>query len=377
MRILYINDSLAIWGGLERILVEKMNFLADNYNYDVHIVTADQGDHPIPFLLSPKVSYHDLAIQFHQEYKYHGLKRLYIKGKLRRLYIVRLKEYIEEIKPDVISCVRLYLLGSVLKVKGKIPLIIESHTSCNSYKYEVEGTLKRLREKYYLLQTRKANKIVALTEGDASDWKQYNKNVVVIPNVVHLNDTGRFSDCSSKSAIYIGRFSKQKDIDSLFKIWSLVHRQEPEWQLHIFGGYGDQYEKFMYIVKQLESYNIVVHEPIAQIFDEYLKSSMLLLTSLYEPFGLVLPEAMSCGLPVVAFDCPYGPANIITDGKDGYLIKNRNINDFVEKICKLMNSTTLRKDLGSKGIISSQRFRADKVMPMWKLLFTELTNNIL
>ena len=157
----------------------------------------------------------------------------------------------------------------------------------------------------------------------------------------------------------------------------MVHQQEPEWQLHIFGGYGDQYEEFMHVVKHLESYNIVVHEPTAQIFNEYLKCSMLLLTSLYEPFGLVLPEAMSCGLPVVAFDCPYGPANIITDGKDGYLIKNRNINDYAEKICKLMNSTTLRKDLGSKGIISSQRFRADVVMPMWKLLFAELTNNIL
>lgn len=66
-----------------------------------------------------------------------------------------------------------------------------------------------------------------------------------------------------------------------------------------------------------------VDKDTTNIFDKYRESSILVLTSLYELFGLVLPEAMSCGLPVVAFDCPYGPANIITDGEDGYIIKNR------------------------------------------------------
>ena len=96
------------------------------------------------------------------------------------------------------------------------------------------------------------------------------------------------------------------------------------------------------------------------------------MTSVYEPFGLVLPEAMSCGLPVVAFDCPYGPADIITDGQDGFLIKNRNINAFAEKVCLLIEDHELRKTMGQAGVLSAQRYDASRVMPMWKELFEHL-----
>ena len=112
--------------------------------------------------------------------------------------------------------------------------------------------------------------------------------------------------------------------------------------------------------------SIVLHEPTSAIFDEYLKSSVLLMTSYYEPFGLVLPEAMSCGLPVVAFDCPYGPASIITDGVDGFLIPNRDIQAYAEKLCLLMDDDELRRTMGQAGIISSRRYDLSDIMPLWK-----------
>ena len=121
--------------------------------------------------------------------------------------------------------------------------------------------------------------------------------------------------------------------------------------------------------------NIVVHEPTSTIFEEYLNGSMLLLTSRYEPFGLVLPEAMSCGLPVVAFDCPYGPVDIISDGIDGFLIKDRSIEEFANKICMLMESEDLRRKLGNAGVLSSQRYQASRIMPLWKNLFEQLCKN--
>ena len=97
-----------------------------------------------------------------------------------------------------------------------------------------------------------------------------------------------------------------------------------------------------------------------------------MLTSRFEPFGLVLPEAMSCGLPVVAYDCPYGPADIITDGKDGFLIKNRNVDEFAEKVCALIENRELRKVMGQAGILSSQRYDASFIMPKWKDFFEQL-----
>ena len=119
--------------------------------------------------------------------------------------------------------------------------------------------------------------------------------------------------------------------------------------------------------------NVIVHEPNNDIFKYYLESSIFLLTSRFEPFGLVIPEAMSCGLPVVAFDCPYGPADIITDGQDGFLIKNRDIHAFAEKVCLLIENPELRKMMGQVGVQSSKRYDASLIMPFWKTFFEQLT----
>ena len=99
---------------------------------------------------------------------------------------------------------------------------------------------------------------------------------------------------------------------------------------------------------------------------------MLLLTSRYEPFGMVLPEAMSCGLPVIAFDCPYGPADIITDDMDGFLVKDWDIMSFADKVCLLMENQDLRQQMGQAAIRSSQRYRSDRIMSVWQELFESL-----
>jgi glycosyltransferase involved in cell wall biosynthesis len=96
---------------------------------------------------------------------------------------------------------------------------------------------------------------------------------------------------------------------------------------------------------------------------------MLLLTSVYEPFGLVLPEAMSCGLPVVSFDCPFGPSDIITDGEDGFLIANRSVSDFADKVCLLIEQPDRRRAMGKAGIASAQRYHASRIMPQWQAFF--------
>lgn len=83
---------------------------------------------------------------------------------------------------------------------------------------------------------------------------------------------------------------------------------------------------------------------------------------------------MSCGLPVVVFDCPFGPAEQIDNGENGFLIKNRDIRTFADKICQLIENHDLRKQMGKAAVRSVQRYSADKIMPQWKQLFESLTN---
>ena len=118
---------------------------------------------------------------------------------------------------------------------------------------------------------------------------------------------------------------------------------------------------------------VVIHDATPDIFSKYQESSILLLTSRYEPFGLVLPEAMSCGLPVVAFDCPYGPSDIITDGVDGFLVKGRDVHVFAQKVSALIESQQMRVQMGREGIHSARRYEAERIIPMWVTLFRQLS----
>lgn len=371
MKILYTFRSLAVWGGIERVLVEKMNNLVSMYGYDVYMLTTGQGAHPVPYRLEDKVYLEDIGIQFHLQYRYRGLRRLWEGWKRTRLFEKRFSEKINKIRPDVIVCTTADPVYSIVKVKGDIPLIVESHSICSRTFGE-----KGIRQKYiaFLLEKglKKVACLVSLTGGDAEEWRRKHSYVEVIPNIVHLN-TGPFAPLESKRIIWVGRFDNQKRPMEIISIWKLVYPQFPDWHLDIYGE-GEQQQVLENVALSLNM-NIHIHKPTDKIFNSYIESSILVSTSLFEPFGLVLPEAMSCGLPVVAFDCPYGPADIITDGVDGFLIKNRDHHAFADRVCQLMEDEDLRHRMGLNGIVSSQRYRAALIMPKWISLFKILIIN--
>ena len=357
MRLLYVTDAFAVWGGMERVLTDKMNYLSEYYGYDVILLTINQGNHSIPFPLHSQIKHIDLDVRMHQQYDYCGVSRFFKRCQLEHLLFDKLKDALFQVKADIIVCVKLDFVGILNKVRGDVPLIVESHTLCNAEQIEKSGWLRRLHVRSFKRQVRKANVVVSLTEGDANDWRKYNRLVRVIPNVVHLNNSDNLSRHNEKRVMFVGRNSEQKDINSLLHVWSIVHSRHSDWVLDIYGDFT------------FETPGVNAHKPVLNILDQYCNSSMLLLTSLFEPFGLVLPEAMSCGLPVVAFDCPYGPADIITDGVDGFLVKNRDINEFAGRVCQLIEDKELRVRMGHAAIKSAHRYRADVIMPKWKELF--------
>ena len=370
MRILYVCDALAIYGGMERVLIDKSNWLVEYGGCEVCLLTINQGHHPICYPLHPGVLSDDLNIQFHQQYHLPFFKRLIKNRQLHCLFRERMFTKIQEFAPDLIVCTRLDYIRDIIKVKGTAPLVFESHSSCLASCFEGDGMLRLLHVWYLQLAVKKVQMVVALTKGDAEEWKKLTSNVCVIPNVVYLN-VDNCSDCSAKSVIFVGRFSKQKDMCSLLHIWNKIYQRHPDWQLHIYGGYGEEHDIILSEIKVMDA-NIQVHEPTPDIMGKYKENSILLLTSLYEPFGLVLPEAMSCGIPVVAFDCPYGPADIISNGVDGFLIYNRNEIEFVEKVCMLIDNYDLRVKMGKAGVETSKKYEKEQIMILWQALFNQI-----
>ena len=372
MRILYVFRSLAVGGGVERVLVDKMNYLSSKYGYEVYMLTTDQGTHPIPYSLEKKVHLEDLGINIYHQYRYHGIKRLLVARRLAHLYEQRLSERLHTICPNVIVCTMANSLdiNILARLKGNIPLVAESHsifrkTICH------EGLKNRFFSFMYQKGLSKAQVVVTLTENDAIEWSKVHSCVKIIPNMVHLNK-GALSSLDQKNIIWVGRFDYQKRPMEMIEIWQKVYPQFPDWHLYIYGE-GELRQDLENVSCSIDM-NIHICQPTDKIFDRYRSSSVLVSTSLFEPFGLVIPEAMSCGLPVVAFNCPYGPASIISDGLNGFLVKMDDQEMMIRKLCMLMDDRSLRQRLGHSAYESSLRYSDEIIMPLWKNLFKSLSS---
>jgi glycosyltransferase involved in cell wall biosynthesis len=375
MKILYIHFSIAVYGGIERVLSDKMNYLANSSDYDIFLVTCDQGTHPFSYILNNRIKHVDLGIRLHQQYKYPFPIRLWKHFSLLSLYNKKLKQTIDEISPDIIIGTEWIPPKLILRNKGDIPFILESHFGYSTINDRIQSNIIKRVIKYIEYKSfSKADVVVSLTQGDAELWRvRHARYVTVIPNPVHLGDKNSKSALKRKRVIFIGRFSEEKDIPTLFKIWENVHRRFPDWCLDLYGE-GELKSELVGIISNTDL-NIGLHPPTKDIFKELCNSSILVMTSKNESFGLVLVEAMSCGLPVIAFDCPFGPKDIICDGVNGFLIANRDMESFSSKMCQLMDNTDIRMRMGDNAFESVQNYNINVIMEKWKDLFDQLHHN--
>lgn len=370
MRILYVFPSLAVWGGIERILTDKMNCLTAMYGWEVAVVTTDQGRHPLPYTLAEGVVHADLGIGFHHQYACGGWRRWLTGWRMQRLFEARLSEQIDRLRPDVIACTTNSFVGTLARLKGDTPMVVECH-SVRLHSFPRASLRQTVRSLLLKRALRKAQAIVTLTERDAAEWRKDYARVVSIPNMVQLgSQSGRCCDYSARRVVFVGRFDYQKRVLTAMRVWQKVWPDFPDWSLEVYGE-GEQQQEAEAMAATLQM-NIHLHRPTAAIMDAYCGASLLVSTSLFEPFGLVIAEAMGCGLPVVAFDCPYGPASIVTDGDDGYLVQQDDEAALARCMRQLMGDEELRRSMGQRAVAAAQRYSAARVMPQWKALFEEL-----
>ena len=175
--------------------------------------------------------------------------------------------------------------------------------------------------------------------------------------------------CSNYEVI---RLVLLKNFASLVKAFSLVAMRHPDWQLDIFGD-GPEKSRLQTLITSLGLDDKVrLRGNTNRVIEEMVGSSMLVMTSKFEGFCVVLIEAMSVGLPVVSYACPCGPKDIITDGEDGFLVNPGKEEEMAEKICYLIEDESMRQRMGINGLKKASRFALDKVIWQWMELFQEL-----
>jgi len=379
IKIVYYRHTMANPGGVERIFTEKMNYLAEIYGYNVYLIIQYQGYHPMYYKISPKVNVIDLDIRYHKKYDSPIYKRPYLSYKDKKKLTYKFQKAIAQINPDIICMTASASNLFIFDISTNAKIIMESHeakyhTNHDFAWYHRGQFLKNIKTRIALQKIeRKSNVIVTLTEEDAKHWKT--SNVVVIPNIVDIHSTCHNKN-TNRMALFVGRFVYQKGLDRLLNAWKIVVSNRKDWTLKLVGE-GELKEQLINQCKELGIDNNVIFAPATKnVVSEYTESSIFLLSSRHEGFGLVLVEAMQCGLPCVSFDCPYGPADIIDDGKNGYLVEDGNIEAFANCVLKLIENDSLRKDMGAAAIEKSKQYLPEKIMPQWMDLFEKLTAKI-
>ena len=378
MKILIIHRSFALVGGAERVIIEKANYLA-NQGHEVLLVSYEQGQHPIPYVLQSNVKFVDLNCRFFTLAKYPLLIRLYKFFNLKRKLCSLLQQTILDFSPNVVVLASdwQFLVGIVIKASKGIPVIAEFH---NAYDFIIKkigdvenGVKSKLTGFYYkrsLKQFRNCACLVSLTENDARHWRNHSAHVAVIPNPVTLYPES-VNDIPKENGriLCVGRLNDQKRIDRLVTAFSMIADKYPTWHVDIFGE-GD---KRSALQKQISELNlqerIVLHQPTKQIYDEYKKSQFLVLSSAYEGRPLVLIEAMACGLPCVAFNCPSGPAEIIDDGLTGLLAEDGNVVNLSQKMEWMITHETERKEMSVKARKAAEIYKPSNIMHRWETLY--------
>ncbi len=375
MTIVYCIASTYNSGGKDRVICTKANHLVQ-LGHKVTIITTDQKERPSFFPLDPRVRCIDLGINY-EDYNSLSFWARYRKSReLKLKHRGALIKALEATTPSIVISTFEEDAEIVADLTISCPKIMELHYSkerrFNEYpraRWSLGRLLDHIRTWRDEWVVRKFDHLVTLTEVDRTKWTTA-RSSSTIPNPLPFVPTSQSSPLN-KRVIAVGRYSSEKDFASLIHIWSKIEPKHPEWELEIVGD-GYLRKSFEDLISSLHLKRVLLSHPTADIQSKYLSASCLAMTSRYEGFGMVLIEAMAHGLPVIAYDCPYGPREIIRDKQSGFLIPPNNRSLYRESLELLMDNSDLRTSMGIEALRSSERYSMNSVMEQWIQLFESL-----
>lgn len=373
MKIVYCLPSTYRLGGVERIVSCKANLFAKN-GYEVVIVTTDQDGRQPYFELDEKIKCYDLGINYYKNRERGFIKKIFYFFYNSFLHKKRLRRLLLVLKADIVISTFFNEMSVLPYINDGSKKIVEFHFSRSMFDFAKRKGLLGYVDDFMMKLNLKIlpnySRFVVLSREDAKNWKELN-NVAVINNICSVEFAEK-ARLQSHRVITVGRYEHPKGFDRLIAAWSLIAAKIPDWTLHIVGE-GSLRSELTKQIKKLNLENSVFLDGAStDIAKEYLKSSIAVFTSLYEGFLMAIVEAESAGIPVVSFDAPCGPKEIIKNGEDGFLVSDGDIYALSEKLLLLIRNKEIRENMAEKAFMNSKRFTAEQIMPQWISLFEQI-----
>ena len=365
MKLLYITPKINDEGGVQKVLSIRTNYFIEKFDYKIDILTQNYGNKNLFFDFNKKIGLYDILLTGNKISKVINYRKA-------------LKRYIHDLQPDfIIVCdfgLKAFLIPFIITTK--IPIVFEVHGSLYNepvgFKKNIIGDFfRKIKYSFRKYAARKFEYFIALSQESLQEW--HNNKGFVINNPIVFNEN-TFNSLQNKKVITIARHSFEKGLDRLLPIWQIVAQKHPDWQLDIYGKNEPEIglEK---LAEQLEiSHFVNFLEPIKNINDKYLDASIYAMTSRSEAFPMVLLEAQSFGLPIVAFDCPIGPRSIINDKIDGFLIPDGDSQLFADKLSALIQNENLRIAMGQNAKKNVEKYDIYAIMQTWNNFFADKLN---
>lgn len=373
-KIVYCTPALYMAGGIERVLTLKANYFAEHFGYEITIILTEGKDKPLFYPLSDRINVINLDIGFEDLWSCSFIKKIFVYLKKQRLFKKRLTTELMRIRPDLtISLLRreINFLTSIQDGSCKIGELHVNRLNYRNFETGETNFFKSLFATFWMKSLVSHLKMlscfVVLTEEDKRLWPELDK-VEIIPDPLDV-ENDKVNLLNNKRVIGVGRYVYQKGFDLLLQAWSKVEKQLNDWELVIYGmGDRSPYECLIDSL-HIDRTRCHLYGPTDNIKREYLNSSLFVFSSRFEGFGMALIEAMACGLPVVSYDCPCGPKDIIRHLEDGILVENGNIDKFAEQMIILMKDDDKRMKMSKNAVKNVQRYRIERIAQQWKSLF--------